>query len=104
VNLAWFCVGHDRVHDLREEPDGNIDPCSLHHGFYRTFLALAIYLISETATQDPKVGGPIRAAEIPVDGKYSEISTQTIKAMSGRNEEQNKRLREFFFGSQERAS
>jgi hypothetical protein len=30
-------------------------------------IALAIYVISETATQDPKVGGPIRVAADSVE-------------------------------------
>jgi 20S proteasome alpha/beta subunit len=67
----------------------------------QNLLALAIYLISETATQDPKVGGPIRVAEISADGGYSEITPETIKSMTDRNEDQTKRLREFFFGGQE---
>jgi 20S proteasome alpha/beta subunit len=67
----------------------------------QNLLALAIYLISETATQDPKVGGPIKAAEISAERGYSEVSPETIKAMIDRNEEQNRRLREFFFGGQE---
>jgi len=60
--------------------------------------ALATYLISETATQDPKVGGPINIAIItPKDG-YKELDKEIITKLIKKNEEQNLKLRKFFFG------
>lgn len=59
---------------------------------------LATYLISETATQDPKVGGPINIATItPKDG-YKELDEEIISQIISKNEGQNQKLREFFFG------
>jgi len=65
-------------------------------------LRLAVYLISETATQDPKVGGPIRAAEISGETGYKEVDETTLNDIKEKNEQQNERLREFFFGREER--
>ena len=59
--------------------------------------ALAAYVISETATQDPKVGGPIQMAEISAYKGFVEIADTEIREIIVRNEEQNKKLREFFF-------
>lgn len=59
--------------------------------------SLAAYVISETATQDPKVGGPIRIAEISGPQGFVEIADVDIESIIRRNEEQNRRLREFFF-------
>lgn len=61
-------------------------------------IALAAYVIAETATQDPKVGGPIRIAEIIPGEGYSAVDQDTINDVLKRNEEQNQRLRDFFFG------
>lgn len=59
---------------------------------------LATYLISETATQDPKVGGPINIAIIrPKDG-YEDLDQEVIAQIINKNEEQNRKIREFFFG------
>lgn len=63
--------------------------------------ALAEYLIRETASQDPKVGGPIRMAEItPIEG-YRELAPDTIKGIHEANEELNERLRRFFLSELE---
>jgi 20S proteasome alpha/beta subunit len=61
-------------------------------------VSLAVYVISETATQDPKVGGPIRVAEISKDKGYIELEQNHIQEVMKRNEEINRKLREFFFG------
>ncbi len=58
--------------------------------------ALAEYLISETASQDPKVGGPIRIAQITPEKGYEELSEADVQRISKRNQSLNKRLREFF--------
>lgn len=63
----------------------------------KSLQALAAYLITETATQDPKVGGPIRMAEITVIGGWRELDDGAIDAVIKANEEQSRRLREFFF-------
>ncbi len=59
--------------------------------------ALAAYLITETATQDPKVGGPIRIAEITSANGFRELDDPTISDILKSNEEQSQRLRQFFF-------
>lgn len=59
--------------------------------------ALAAYLISETATQDPKVGGPIRISQITPSDGYKELEDSVIQEIIKRNEEQNRKLRQFFF-------
>ena len=56
---------------------------------------LAIYLITETATQDPKVGGSIKAAQVTAQG-YSQLSDDDIGGIIQANEEQNKSLKRFF--------
>jgi predicted proteasome-type protease len=59
--------------------------------------ALAAYLITETATQDPKVGGPVKISRITTDKGYEELKEEEIAAILEKNEGQNIRLREFFF-------
>ena len=46
--------------------------------------ALAAYLISETASQDPKVGGPIKMAQITADAGYVELQRVPIQDWSER--------------------
>lgn len=59
---------------------------------------LTAYLISETATQDPKVGGPIKIATItPAEG-YKDLDETDVDDIMRRNEEQNDKLKQFFFG------
>lgn len=57
---------------------------------------LAVYVISETATQDPRVGGPVRVAEITKEKGYMEVASTRIEAIVARNEVHNRKLREFF--------
>ena len=59
--------------------------------------SLAAYLIRETATQDPKVGGPIKIAQITVETGYEELESKVIQDFVRKNDEQNAKLREFFF-------
>lgn len=63
----------------------------------KSLQALAAYLISETASQDPKVGGPIRMATITPDAGFAELDDCTVNALIQANEEQSRRLKEFFF-------
>ncbi|HZE72156.1 MAG TPA: hypothetical protein VE135_21825 [Pyrinomonadaceae bacterium] len=58
---------------------------------------LAAYLISETATQDPEVGGPIRMASITETAGFRELETSEVLEIIEVNEEQNTKLRNFFF-------
>jgi 20S proteasome alpha/beta subunit len=58
--------------------------------------ALAEYLIIETASQDPKVGGPVKLAVITPDKGYAALERAEIEAIHRDNEALNKRLREFF--------
>ncbi len=57
---------------------------------------LAEYIISETASQDPKVGGPITIAIITPYKEYRELGSGEVTAAHLRNEEQRYRLREYF--------
>jgi 20S proteasome alpha/beta subunit len=63
----------------------------------KSLRGLAAYLITETATQDPKVGGPIHMAEITGSKGFCELDDTTIGAILRSNEEQSRKLREFFF-------
>lgn len=58
---------------------------------------LSAYLIHETATQDPKVGGPVRIAEITTEDGFKELSEDVVSEIVKKNEEQNQKLRQFFF-------
>jgi len=62
----------------------------------KQLLRLAAYLISETATQDPKVGGPIRLAEIAPKEGFQELSEADVRAILRSNEELNNKLRASF--------
>lgn len=67
----------------------------------KSLILLAAYVIAETATQDPKVGGPIRIAEIHFDRGYRELQEAEIREVLGRCSELNKHLREFFFAKED---
>ena len=58
--------------------------------------ALAEYLISETASQETKVGGRVRIAVITPKEGYKELSGDEVKAISDGNATLNQSLREFF--------
>ncbi len=59
--------------------------------------ALAEYLISETASQDPKVGGPIRIAKVLPTG-YHPLTDDEISTLKKRNMKLNSKLKRFFIG------
>lgn len=63
--------------------------------------ALAEYLISETASQDPKVGGRVKIAEITSSNGYRELPEDEVKQINLANQELNSRLRRFFLTSLE---
>jgi 20S proteasome alpha/beta subunit len=64
----------------------------------RHLSSLAAYLITETATQDPKVGGPVRIAQITPSEGYKELDEPSVNGIIKKNETQNLKLRKFFFG------
>ena len=58
---------------------------------------LAAYLITETATQDPKVGGPVKMATLRNTG-FSWVQEDEIKQILDTNAEQNEKMKDFFKG------
>ena len=58
--------------------------------------ALAEYLIDETASQDPKVGGPVRMAVIQHGQPYEELAAAEVDGIHQSNDTLKQRLREFF--------
>ena len=58
---------------------------------------LATYLISETATQDPKVGGRIRVAKITKSQGYAELSEKEVETINKKNDQQSNKLKQSFF-------
>lgn len=58
---------------------------------------LAEYLISETASQDPKVGGPIKIALITAEEGYEELTDEQVAEIHNRNQAQMRVLRESFY-------
>jgi len=58
--------------------------------------SLAVYLISETATQDPKVGGQIKAATITPSTGYRELHDAEVADIVKKNAAQNEKLKKFF--------
>ena len=75
----------------------------LQHRFYNPDMTvehlarLATYLISETATQDPKVGGPVRVATLKNDDGIQELGNERVDEIIKLNSEQNEKLKQFFF-------
>ena len=73
------------------------------HRFYdrrmaiKNLISLGAYMITETATQDPKLGGPIRMAQITPGEGFKELEDSVIADVIKRNDEQNQKLRQFFF-------
>jgi 20S proteasome alpha/beta subunit len=58
--------------------------------------ALAEYLIAETESQDQKVGGPIKMAEITSKTGYRQLTDEEVKTIHETNEALNMKLRRFF--------
>lgn len=61
---------------------------------------LASYCISETATQDGKVGGPIQVLEISLENGFREYKREEIEATTIINEKRSESLRRLFFKKQ----
>jgi len=64
----------------------------------KNLVSLAHYVVTETATQDPKVGGPIWIAEIDAEKGFTLVDPERMEAVRRRNEAQTAKLKEFFFG------
>jgi 20S proteasome alpha/beta subunit len=60
---------------------------------------LAAYCISETATQDGKVGGPIQIGQITVAGGFSLLPEKQVNEVLKGNLNRTKRLKKLFFGN-----
>ena len=58
---------------------------------------LAEYVITETATQDGKVGGPIQMATITVAEGCREVTQEELGKMASSNKERNQALKETFY-------
>lgn len=59
--------------------------------------ALSEYLIVETASQDPKVGGPVRMAVVKPSG-YRALTESQVISIHNKNDALNQRLKQFFVG------
>jgi 20S proteasome alpha/beta subunit len=60
--------------------------------------ALAEFLIAETASQDPKVGGPISIAIINPANGYRELDEKELAQIRQRNDAQRESMKRFFAG------
>jgi hypothetical protein len=58
--------------------------------------ALAAYVITETASQDGKVGGPVQMAILTPDGT-SQLDEASVREITQNNESKNTALRDSFF-------
>jgi hypothetical protein len=80
----------------------------LSHRYYRRDItvaqakALAEYLIAETASQDPKVGGAIRMSLVTSERGYTFVAEEEVAQIADSNSRLNEHLRSFFM--EERAS
>jgi 20S proteasome alpha/beta subunit len=57
--------------------------------------ALAEYLISETASQDPKVGGQVRMAKVTAQA-FTMLTDAEVAALRAKNQKLNNKLKRFF--------
>jgi len=66
--------------------------------------ALAAYVITETASQDGKVGGPVQMAMVRVGGGCDILTEEQVDEVIGSNVERSEKLRASFFadGSKKR--
>jgi len=58
---------------------------------------LAAYCISETATQDGKVGGPIQIAEIKIKEGFKAYTKEEVIKIMEENKKQSESLQKLFF-------
>lgn len=59
---------------------------------------LAAYAITETASQDGKVGGPVRLATISANEGYNQLPDGAVDAIIKANEKRSEALRRSFYG------
>jgi 20S proteasome alpha/beta subunit len=60
--------------------------------------ALAVYVITETASQDGKVGGPIKVITVRPDTGCVQLSAEQVAAIAQQNEVRSEALRRSFYG------
>lgn len=63
--------------------------------------ALAVYVITETASQDGKVGGPVRVVTITPDGGGSELTQDQVEKIHHSNDKRGEQLRNSFYTASE---
>jgi 20S proteasome alpha/beta subunit len=61
-------------------------------------VSLAEYIIAETGTQDPKVGGPVSIAVITPDSGFRELDEAEVADIHQRNQEELGKFKEHFTG------
>ncbi len=59
--------------------------------------ALAVYTITETASQDGKVGGPVQVITIRPEEGASQLSPEQVQEIQEHNEQRSKALRDSFY-------
>jgi 20S proteasome alpha/beta subunit len=63
----------------------------------RSAIELAAYCISETATQDGKVGGDIQMAEVTPKNGFKAYTKKEVDGITEENKKQSQSLRGLFF-------
>ncbi len=69
------------------QPDRSIDE----------LVSLAVYVITETASQDGKVGGPVSVITVTKDDGCSELDAQSVARVVDENETRSQNLRQSFY-------
>ena len=64
-------------------------------------MALAAYVITETATQDGKVGGPLQLMSLKDGGSVVELTAEKILEIVNENTERSNKLKELFFSKED---
>jgi 20S proteasome alpha/beta subunit len=64
-------------------------------------LALAAYVITETATQDGKVGGPLQLMSLKDGGSVVELTAEKILEIVNENTQRSNKLEELFFSKED---
>jgi 20S proteasome alpha/beta subunit len=59
--------------------------------------ALAVYTVTETASQDGKVGGPVQVITIKPDDRSSALTAQEVQGIQEQNEVRSTALRDSFY-------
>jgi 20S proteasome alpha/beta subunit len=73
------------------------------HRFYdpdmevSNLIKLAAFMINETATQDPKVGGPLQICTITEREGVRRLTRSEVEETSRRNDEKIRDIKSFFF-------